>query len=129
MSYIAYCLIQQSVMDGNGSNGHSATYVGSTNNFGRRIRQHNGEIVGGAKMTTRVSSKGGTWLPIMYAKGFGENHREALSFEWHWQNESKKFSKIRDPIERREKSIDKILVWPRFSHIVKVHVNENENSN
>ena len=29
------------------------TYNGCTNNFKRRIRQHNGEIVGGAKCTSR----------------------------------------------------------------------------
>ena len=29
------------------------TYNGCTNNFKRRIRQHNGEIVGGAKCTFR----------------------------------------------------------------------------
>lgn len=30
------------------------SYVGMTNNFFRRIRQHNGEISGGAKYTQKV---------------------------------------------------------------------------
>jgi len=39
--WIVYCL-----------KGHKTnkTYVGSTNNFERRLRQHNGTIVGGAKV-------------------------------------------------------------------------------
>lgn len=119
MSYICYCLVQQSFLDGQGSNGQPATYVGCTNNFDRRIRQHNGELVGGAKITTRVSNKGGIWQPYIFAVGFGDNNREALSFEWHWQNESRKLNKIRDPLVRRVKALDKILLWDKFSHIKK----------
>lgn len=36
------------------------TYVGSTNNIERRLRQHNGEIVGGGKYT----AKGRPWVLI-----------------------------------------------------------------
>lgn len=126
MSYICYCLIQQSVLDGNGSLNKSSTYVGCTNNFERRIRQHNSEIKGGAKITTRAVAKGAIWVPLIFAKGFIDNH-EALSFEWHWKNQSKKLN-IKDPEERRKLALDKLLLWSRFLHIVKVEVN-NEISN
>lgn len=55
----------------------NSTYNGSTNNLTRRLRQHNGEIVGGAKAT-----KGkGHWVYIAIWEGF-KTHKEALSCEW-----------------------------------------------
>jgi predicted GIY-YIG superfamily endonuclease len=54
------------------------TYIGMTNNFLRRWRQHNGEIVGGARYTT---SLGGEWYPILIIDGF-ESKREAMQCEW-----------------------------------------------
>ena len=53
------------------------TYNGCTNNFKRRIRQHNGEIVGGAKCTSRR----GPWTPYCIITGFKDNI-EALQAEW-----------------------------------------------
>ena len=53
------------------------TYNGCTNNFERRIRQHNGEIKGGAKCTSRR----GPWSPYCIITGFQDNV-EALQTEW-----------------------------------------------
>jgi structure-specific endonuclease subunit SLX1 len=53
------------------------TYNGCTNNFKRRIRQHNGEIKGGAKCTSRR----GPWEPYCIITGFKDNI-EALQAEW-----------------------------------------------
>lgn len=53
------------------------TYNGSTNNLKRRLRQHNGEIVGGAKAT----SGKGPWTFLAVIEGY-ENHTEALCCEW-----------------------------------------------
>ena len=53
------------------------TYNGCTNNFKRRIRQHNGEIKGGAKCTARR----GPWEAYCIIEGF-QDQREALQAEW-----------------------------------------------
>lgn len=53
------------------------TYNGSTNNLVRRLRQHNGEISGGAKAT----SGKGPWEYMVVLEGF-ESHNEALCCEW-----------------------------------------------
>jgi predicted GIY-YIG superfamily endonuclease len=83
---------------------HNKTYVGITNNTVRRIRQHNSELVGGAKYTT--ANKGdGEWKYY----GFIENleKRLALSIEKRIKIHSRRFSGT--PIERRVKAINKIL--------------------
>jgi len=54
------------------------TYNGSTNNLKRRLRQHNGEISGGARYTSRC--KGG-WVFYAVVSGF-KDHKNALSCEW-----------------------------------------------
>jgi predicted GIY-YIG superfamily endonuclease len=54
------------------------TYAGVSPTPGKRLRQHNGEIKGGAKYTT---SKGEGWEHICLVKGFN-NKIEALQFEW-----------------------------------------------
>jgi putative endonuclease len=58
--------------------GRSRTYVGATVNLARRLRQHNREIMGGAKYTR-------TWRNVYllaYVTGF-TTWRQALSFEWY----------------------------------------------
>ena len=56
-------------------------YIGYTTDFNRRLRQHNREIVGGAKHT----EKHYPFVPVCTITGFKDNH-EALSFEWHLQH-------------------------------------------
>ena len=53
------------------------TYIGYTVNPKRRIRQHNGEIEGGAWKTYRARP----WKMICYITGFPDS-RTALQFEW-----------------------------------------------
>ena len=54
------------------------TYAGVSPDPVRRLRQHNGEIKGGAKYTT---SKGPGWSHICLISGF-ENKIQAMQFEW-----------------------------------------------
>lgn len=55
------------------------TYNGYTNNPNRRIRQHNQEIKGGAKVTTRYGNK--SWIYSAIVKGFPDEVN-ALQCEW-----------------------------------------------
>ena len=55
------------------------TYNGSTNNIKRRLRQHNGEIIGGAKYTKNYGN--GNWYVYFLMTGF-VNHNNCLQAEW-----------------------------------------------
>jgi structure-specific endonuclease subunit SLX1 len=55
------------------------TYVGATVDPNRRLRQHNGEIKGGARATA-----GRSWTR-KYLVGCFDTEREALRFEWYWK--------------------------------------------
>jgi len=52
------------------------SYVGVTNNIARQIRQHNGEIVGGARYTSQHAP----WR--VFAMFQLNNRHDALSLEW-----------------------------------------------
>ena len=81
------------------------TYIGVTNNFQRRIRQHNGDLVGGAKYTK--SNKGeGIWEYYGWINNVDKH--TALSLEKKIQIRSRKVSG-KTPIERRLKAIEQIL--------------------
>lgn len=73
--YLVYCL-QSTVTP-------TRTYVGVTNNWTRRLRQHNGEITGGAK-TTRAHRP---WKGIIHVTGLTQT--EALQLEWAWKHRRK----------------------------------------
>ena len=53
------------------------SYVGMTNDFFKRFRQHNGELVGGAKYTKKKKS----WYPICIIDGF-KDKKSACQCEW-----------------------------------------------
>lgn len=53
------------------------SYVGMTNNFTRRLRQHNKEIKGGARYTSKRDS----WYPVLIIDGF-QNMKSAMQCEW-----------------------------------------------
>jgi predicted GIY-YIG superfamily endonuclease len=53
------------------------TYIGATTNPDRRLRQHRGELVGGAKSTKREQKY---WVRICYLSGF-QDRREAYRWE------------------------------------------------
>ena len=47
----------------------------------RRLRQHNGELVGGA----RATHSGRPWMVMTTVTGF-HDARQALQFEWAWKH-------------------------------------------
>ena len=53
------------------------SYVGMTNDIFKRLRQHNGEISGGAKYTSK--KKG--WYPVLIIDGF-QDMKSAMQCEW-----------------------------------------------
>ena len=89
----------------------SKTYVGATVNLSRRLRQHCGELKGGARYT----SSGRPWSYVFIVSGFPEK-RTALSFEWHW-----KHAKVRGKrgIDRREQQLEKVLNSPKFVNVAR----------
>jgi predicted GIY-YIG superfamily endonuclease len=94
-NYLVYILINSCC---------NKTYVGITNNTIRRIRQHNGELVGGAKYT-KINKGEGIWSFYGFIRNL--NKRLALSLEKKIKIHSRKMTG--KPIERRLKAIDKIL--------------------
>ena len=56
------------------------SYIGATVDPARRLRQHNGDILGGARRTRAR----GDWRPHCVIGGF-RTWREALQFEWAFQ--------------------------------------------
>ena len=80
-------------------------YIGKTNDLDRRLRQHNGEIKGGAKRTHRalnfkieegrggeLEGDEGKWNRVLHVKGFIDE-RAALHFENRFQRERRRVSK------------------------------------
>ena len=92
------------------------TYIGATVDIDRRLSQHNGELVGGAKCTSKRPE---CWYRVCYLKGFLDNH-QALSFEWHWKYYSKKFKAC--PLTRRQKGLDSCLAWFKGKHGIQLEV-------
>ncbi|KAL7541343.1 hypothetical protein ACHAXR_010828 [Thalassiosira sp. AJA248-18] len=57
------------------------TYIGFTTNPQRRLRQHNGELVSGARRT----KSGRPWEYVAVIDGF-QDKVTAMQFEWAWQH-------------------------------------------
>lgn len=90
--------------------GRGKTYVGATVNPDRRLRQHNGELSGGARATA-----GRRWRRRFLVGGFREE-REALRFEWRW-----KWLTRQAPgdtwMERRTHALSLLLASEGFSYV------------
>lgn len=92
-NWCCYCLRSES----------GSTYVGSTVDLDRRLRQHNGEISGGAKATAR----GTGWRRLCYVLGF-KDERAALQFEWRWKRLTRR-QRLSSPTENRIQAVIDLL--------------------
>lgn len=66
-SSIVYCIV---------ATNRKKSYVGVTNNFEKRLAQHNGRKAGGARYTS-----GGKWASLFHVHGL-KDRRHALQLEW-----------------------------------------------
>ena len=76
---------------------NNRTYLGITNNSTRRLRQHNGDLKGGARYTTGFKGDG-EWLYHMCVSNLTKC--EALSIERTAKNKRRR-AKGSSPLERR----------------------------
>lgn len=81
------------------------SYIGATVDLRRRIRQHNGELVGGARRTRR-----GRWRYHRIVGGF-RTWREALQFEWAFKHVSRRARSI----ATRQKALEVLLRRERWT--------------
>jgi structure-specific endonuclease subunit SLX1 len=102
---------------------NNKTYNGYTVNPLRRIRQHNSEIKGGAKYTTR-SKVEWKYLLIIESEQFDKNN--ALCFEWMLKYPTRKKPKPREfqGIMGRLKSLPLVLSYEKFENMhFKIKIN------
>ena len=93
---------------------NNRTYNGSTNDMKRRLRQHNGEIVGGAKQTSR-KKPGEKWTVYCIVSGF-KDHKEALQTEWRIRRvEGRKRPRKYSGPGGRIKGLNQILKMEKFT--------------
>lgn len=85
--------------------GSPKTYVGITPDLDRRLRQHNGELAGGAAAT-----HGRAWRRVCHVTGFPD-HKAALQFEWRWKQISRRL--VGNPLERRLRALQTLLALDR----------------
>ena len=91
------------------SNSSRKTYIGYTNNFKKRICQHNCELAGGAKYTTAFKGEHG-WTPIILITNI-EDKSTALSLEWRMKKRRNLNGKLKPSygLESRVKNIFEII--------------------
>ena len=81
------------------------TYIGATTDPERRLRQHNCELVGGARATRALVAAGEVWCLFCYVGPFEKI--AALKFEWRWKWLSRKVRGT--PMERRKAALNQLL--------------------
>jgi len=90
----------------------NCTYIGSTIDLNRRLRQHNKEIKGGAHATGIKVLKGETWIRVAHIEGFPD-WQSALQFEWRFKQLSRKLPIKMQPLERRLRALKQLIELPQ----------------
>ncbi|XP_050386914.1 structure-specific endonuclease subunit slx1 [Argentina anserina] len=80
------------------------TYVGVTTDFSRRLKQHNGELKGGAK----ASRAGRPWVCACLIHGF-KDHNEACAIESKWKTLSRSLPRKKKDDNKAEQVNDSSL--------------------
>ncbi|PON74332.1 GIY-YIG nuclease superfamily [Parasponia andersonii] len=93
------------------------TYVGITTCFSRRLKQHNGELKGGAKATR----SGRPWISACLIEGF-KDQSEASEFESKWKIFSRKLPRKKENHtgEKQVKDSSLLLLQHRQAALNKV---------
>jgi len=102
MSFFVYLLLSSD----------NSTYVGSTIDLDRRLRQHNKEIKGGAHATGIKVMKGEVWIRVIHIEGFPD-WQSALQFEWRWKQLTRNIDRSLKPIHRRIIALKQLLKLER----------------
>ena len=87
------------------NNFNKRTYLGVTTDYNRRLRQHNGELKGGAKYTSSFKEDG-EWILKLIVKDLSKS--EALSKERTIKNLRRK-AKGKTPYEKRLYIIKQVI--------------------
>lgn len=98
------------------SNASAAPYIGKTNDLTRRLREHNGELAGGAARTHRAAAVT-PWTRALHVRGFPDE-RAALNFEWRWQYDARRAAGAdrragRCPLDRGVRALAAVLTRDR----------------
>jgi putative endonuclease len=103
-----YCYILRCIDE----NHKNLTYNGSTNNIFRRLRQHCGEIAGGAKAT-----KGKKWEVYAIVTGF-TTHQNCLSCEWRIKKPTKQRKRPAKycGVDGRIKGLNSVLMLDKWTN-------------
>jgi predicted GIY-YIG superfamily endonuclease len=87
----------------------NSTYVGATVDLDHRLRQHNKELAGGAKQTSKKVVRGETWTRECHISGF-PTWQAALQFEWRWKQITRKlFAGRFFNVDRRKCALNQLL--------------------
>lgn len=88
------------------------TYVGATTDLTRRLRQHNGELVGGARATHARVALGERWSVVCHVENFPD-WTSALQFEWMWKFLTRRQTRRASPVARRMRALERMLASGR----------------
>jgi predicted GIY-YIG superfamily endonuclease len=106
--YVCYLLEQTSPCKTQGRG--RSTYIGVTRNLHRRLRQHCGEIRGGARRT-----RGAQWRVVLWVQGF-HTYAEALQFEWAFQKRRLQLSDATRSFQRQASGVKRLAPKLRRLH-------------